>query len=197
MKRKHSDSEEKVQKPNDEGKKLKLNPKKNSKTLAGQKQTEKLSAEPSEKKGRRPTKKTRAKIRNHEDHEDQEAPAGTAGTAGTAAGKPAKPKATEDVEAEQQRRALQREIQQLVMRHNSAARHGQIVSKIDALFLTIVHMCSQSGLQHEPGFLLVCVSMLVGDWVQGSDPFAFPPFGRLNPRRTLANRRDYLGSFEA
>lgn len=108
-----------MQKPKqieDEGKKLKLSPKKNRKTLAGQKQTEELSKEPSDKKGLRPTKKTRAKTQNHENHEDQEDQEATARTAGTAAGKPAKPKATEDVEAEQQRRALQREIQQLVMR---------------------------------------------------------------------------------
>ena len=132
MKRKHSDSGEKVQKPKqieDEGKKLKLSPKKNRKTLAGQKQTEELSKEPSDKKGLRPTKKTRAKTQNHENHEDQEDQEATARTAGTAAGKPAKPKATEDVEAEQQRRALQREIQQLVMRHNSAASDGKVVSK--------------------------------------------------------------------
>ena len=118
-----------MQKPKqikDEGKRLKLSPKKNRKTLAGQKQTEELNKEPSDKKGLRPTKKTRAKTQNHEDQEDQEA---TARTAGTAAGKPAKPKATEDVEAEQQRRALQREIQQLVMRHNSAASDGKVVSK--------------------------------------------------------------------
>lgn len=36
-------------------------------------------------------------------------------------------------------------------------------------------MCSQSGLQHEPGFLLRSVSMLIGDWVQGPDSFAFSP----------------------
>lgn len=111
-----------MQKPKrikDEGKRLKLSPKKNRKTLAGQKQTEELNKEPSDKKGLRPTKKTRAKTQNHENHEDQEDQEATARTAGTAAGKPAKPKATEDVEAEQQRRALQREIQQLVMRLRS------------------------------------------------------------------------------
>ena len=53
----------------DEVKKLKLSPKKNRKTLADQKRTEKLSKEPSDKKGLRSTKKTKAKTRHHEDQE--------------------------------------------------------------------------------------------------------------------------------
>lgn len=98
----------------DEVKKLKLSPKKNRKTLADQKRTEKLSKEPSDKKGLRSTKKTKAKTRHHEDQEEE-----AAKIAGTAASKPAKLKVTEDAKAEQQRRALQREIQQLVMRLRS------------------------------------------------------------------------------